>query len=293
MSVNRSEVRKSALSLIYALLENGGAADSFDIELFWSIAQEKKQDHFNEAHAKAVLHTCRVSADSARLVAGRAENLITALHGDLTTAALRDEVARFAQQSAAFESALAALNYCLRDKRREGTEQLALCTRDILRLAGVLAALGEELLPRFADFPVYHHLSEPLSASIRRRCRLMAAVVGLSEPLTLVDSKEHGGLGRMAADLHELRPAAEELARAVLAQRETLEGEITQRLTNYSLERLDTVDTVILLIALYELRFNKLEPAIVISEANQLANAYSGSKSAPFIHGILAAAAKA
>ena len=53
------------------------------------------------------------------------------------------------------------------------------------------------------------------------------------------------------------------------------------------------IDSGILLIALYELRFNGLEAAIVISEANQLADTYSGSKSAPFIHGILAAAAKA
>ena len=71
MSINRSEIRKSALSLIYALLENSNG-ESFDLDLFWDIAQEKKRDHYNEAHAKAVLHVCRASADSARLLNERA-----------------------------------------------------------------------------------------------------------------------------------------------------------------------------------------------------------------------------
>lgn len=293
MSINRSEVRKSALSLIYALLENGGDPNGFDMELFWSIAREKKQDHFNEAHAKAVLHVCRASGDSERLLAERSGALLAAMQGDLTTVALRDEVERFAGQSAAFESALAALNYSLRDKRREGTAQLTLCTHDVLRLAAILTTLGTDLLPRLADYPVYGSVTHPLAASIRRRCKLTAAAGALAEPMNLSESKEHAGLARQAADLHELRPAAEELALAVLSHREELEREISTHLNNYSLERLDTVDSCILLIALHELRFNKLEPAIVISEANQLANAYSGSKSAPFIHGILAAAAKA
>jgi transcription termination factor NusB len=53
------------------------------------------------------------------------------------------------------------------------------------------------------------------------------------------------------------------------------------------------VDRCILYIALYELEYNKLDTPIVVSEANALADAYSGGKSAPFIHGVISAAAKA
>lgn len=292
MSINRSEIRKSALSLIYALLENSNG-ESFDLDLFWDIAQEKKRDHYNEAHAKAVLHVCRASADSARLLNERAEALENAMHGDLTSAALREEVEHFVRRSAAFESAIAALNYCLHDKRREGTHQLALCTRDTLQLAAALTAMGEDLLPRFADFPAYVNYTEAMAAIIRRRGKLTAAVSELAEPANLRDSKEFAGLARMAGDLCELCPAVEELAFGVIEHRAELETELDSLINNYTMERLDLVDRVILLIALYELRVSKLETAIVISEANLLAHTYSGSKSAPFIHGILAAAAKA
>lgn len=293
MSINRSEVRKSAVTLLYALRENGGNANTFDRNLFWSIAQEKKTDRLRESHARAVLHTCRASGDSAGLLAERAETLLTSMSGDLTTVTLRDETERYAKQNQAFEAALSALNYSLNDNRREDTEQLALCTQDVLRLATALAAMGNDLLPRFADYPASRHITEPLAAAIRRRGRLMAETAALTNPITLADNKEHAGLARQASDLQELRPAAEELADAVLAHREELETELSELVENYSLERVDVIDSCILLLALYELRFSKLEPAIVISEANQLAHAYSGSKSAPFIHGILAAAAKA
>ena len=38
---------------------------------------------------------------------------------------------------------------------------------------------------------------------------------------------------------------------------------------------------------------NGLDTPIIVSEATALADAYSGGKSAPFIHGIISAAAKA
>lgn len=293
MSINRSEIRKSALTLLYALRGNGDCPDSFDFDLFWKIAQEKKSDRMRESHARAVLHVCRASGESAQLLASRAEALLTAMQGDLTTVTLRDETERYANRSQAFEAAVSALSYCLGDNRREDTEQLALCTRDVLRLAAALSPMGEDLVQRFADFPASRSLTEPLAAAVRRRGKLMEATAGLSDPITLADSKEHAGLARQAADLQGLRPATEELVNAILRHREELEAELSERIANYSLERVDLIDSCILLIALYELRFNKLEPAIVISEANLLANAYSGSKSAPFIHGILASAAKA
>lgn len=293
MSINRSEIRKATLTLLYALRENGNNAEAFDAELFWTIAQEKKTARMREAHARAILHTCRASGESARLLEDRAESLLSAMQGDLTTVTLRDETERYTNQNRAFEAAVSALSYCLEDKRREDTEQLALCTRDVLRLAVALTAMGTDLLHRFADYPASRTVTEPLAAAVRRRSKLLEAAAALSAPLTLADSKEHAGLARLAADLQELRPATEELASAILKNRDALETELAGLIANYSLERVDTIDSCILLIALYELRFNKLEPAIVISEANLLANAYSGPKSAPFIHGILAAAAKA
>ncbi len=290
--MNPAQVRRSALNLVYAVLANGGDAATFDYDLFWTISREKEVDRYRTLHAKAVLHAGRVSADSARLLEERTETLENSLHGDLTTAALREECERYARQSSAFESALTALRYCLDDKRREGTEQLELCTTDVLRLAKALCGLGDELPVHLNDALPYRGVCEPLAAVVRRRGRVAAAVAALSDPIALPETNELQGLQRQAREISELRPAAETLAKAVLSHVAEMDALLEGLLAHYSPERLDMVDRCILYIALHELLVNKLEIAIVVSEANALANAYSGSKSAPFIHGIIAAAAK-
>lgn len=290
MNISRSKIRQTALVYLYAYLTN--PAQSLDLGLFWSIAQEKEQDHYRTALAKAVLHTCRDSADSARLLAERLQQVENLMHADLTAASLREEIGRYAHQSDLFDAALKALRYCLADKRRDTTDQLVLCTGDVLRLAAVVVAMGADLLPRFADFPAYRQQLDSLAAVVNRRSRMQQLCASLSRPETMAGNKEYAGLVRMAQDMQELRPAVESFVKAVIARIPLMESRLEGLLTNYSLERLDLVDKAILYISLYEMEENALEVPIVVSEATALANAFSGSKSAPFIHGLIAAAAK-
>lgn len=291
--ITPSQVRRSALNLIYAVLSGGCAAEDIDSNLFWSISCEKETDRYRTALAKAMVRAGRSSADSARLLATRAEAFTAAAQGDLTTAALREEAAHYMKQSSAFEAALAALAYCLNDKRREGTEQLELCTKDVLTLAKAVSGLAADLILHLEDAAPYRYVTEPLCAALRRRSRLQDEVAAFAAPLALPEHKDIAALQRQARDLAELRPAAVAMVKAVLARREETDAQLETLLAHYTTERLDMVDKAILYIALYELQVSKLEVAIVVSEATALANDYSGSKSAPFIHGIIAAAAKA
>lgn len=291
MNISRSKIRQTTLGYLYAYLSNG--QQPVDAELFWSIALEKERDHLRTAQAKTLLHTGRDHADSARLLAERVEQVENHMHADLTAAGLREEIARYAQQSAQFDAALKALRYCVADKRRDTTDQLALCVGDVLRLASVVVALGGGMMPHFADFPAYRQQLDSLAAVVNRRARMLQACAALANPGELADTKEHIGLVRQARDMKELRPAVESLAREVIARIPLLEPRVEALLTNYSIERLDVVDKAILYLALYELEEKGLDTPIVVSEATALAHEYSGSKSAPFIHGIIAAAAAA
>ena len=291
-SINPARVRRSALNLMYAAMENGGSLDSLDTALFWNVALERDTDQYRTALAKAVLHTCRASADSARLLTERVQKAKEALHADLTAATLRESLERYATRTDEWEESLAALRAELDNKRATDTEELARCTKSAITLARALGGLGAEMLPSFADFPMYRGVLEPLAAVVKRRGRLMEACAGMADEGYLAGKPEFAGLLRRMQDLAELRPAAENLARAALEHREELEAEISSLLEHYRTERLDTVDLCILLLMLYELREEKLATPIVVSEATELADTYSGGKSAPFIHGVIAAAAK-
>lgn len=291
-SINPARVRRSALNLMYAAMENGGSLDSLDTALFWNVALERDTDQYRTALAKAVLHTCRASADSARLLAERVQKAQEALHADMTAATLREALERYSTRTDEWEESLAALRAELDNKRATDTEELARCTKSAITLARALGGLGAEMLPSFADFPMYRGVLEPLAAVVKRRGRLMEACAGMADEEYLAGKPEFAGLLRRMQDLAELRPAAENLARAALEHREELETEIAGLLEHYRTERLDTVDHCILLLMLYELRVEKLATPIVVSEATELADTYSGGKSAPFIHGVIAAAAK-
>ncbi|MDO4816946.1 MAG: transcription antitermination factor NusB [Akkermansia sp.] len=291
-SINPARVRRSALNLMYAAMENGGSLDSLDTALFWNVALERDTDQYRTALAKAVLHTCRASADSARLLAERVQKAQEAMHADLTAATLREALERYATRTDEWEESLAALRAELDNKRATDTEELARCAKSAITLARALGGLGAQMLPSFADFPMYRGVLEPLAAVVKRRGRLMEACAGMADEEYLAGKPEFAGLLRRMQDLAELRPAAENLARAALEHREELETEISGLLEHYRTERLDTVDHCILLLMLYELRVEKLSTPIVVSEATELADTYSGGKSAPFIHGVIAAAAK-
>ena len=56
---------------------------------------------------------------------------------------------------------------------------------------------------------------------------------------------------------------------------------------SWTLERIAKVDHAILLIAAFELLFTEMSDSIVINEAIELANTYSGEKSGAFVNGVL------
>jgi len=291
--IPKSVIRQSALTAIYAVMENGGSPETMDWDLFWTIAEEKASQRLCLSIAKAIEHQCRFNEDSTNLFDTRAADTFLAMEGDLTTASLREGLNRYERCNNEFNAALGTLHYSLKNKRRVSTEQIAGDSADVLRLASILIETAKELTPCFADFPAYRSVLDPLKAAIRRRSEIMKACVLLKEPAALADNMEFKGLARLAQDLKDLRPAAQKLASDVLAHREQFESRMAPLLQNYSLDRLDTVDKCILYLALYELEIGKLGTPIVVAEATALAQAYSGSKSAPFIHGIIAAAAKA
>ena len=291
--INTSKVRQAALNLIYAVEENGGNITDFDLNLFWEIAQEKETDTYRKNLAKAIIHAARSSADSARLLNTRAEAALNAIKDNLPAAKLAEDIERVQKRSDEFEASVKALKYCIKDKRQDTTMQLGICCTDTMNLAHAIAGLCKELLPGFADFPELRQVLQQLEAAINRRVKLMKVCDSLRHPHDLLGQAEYTNLVRSAEMLQELRPEAEKLALGIIARKPQMEEKLESLLQNYSLTRMDVVDKCIIYLALYEMEVNKLDTPIVVSEATALAHAYSGGKSAPFIHGIISAAAKA
>lgn len=287
--LHQSKIRKTALSLIYAIVEQNATETDFSYDLFWEIALEKELDHYRQALAKAVLHACRAANEVGGSFIERAETFIQETEGDYTQIAQREATEPCIERTKALLIALKELNYSLHDKRRDGTKALEASGRKAIVQAATLKEMSDSLLLKYEDSPT--PATDSVAAALRRWVRVLSECSTLGNPLALGESGEYAGLGKRARILDALRPEAEELARETLAHRSEWEDMLARLLRNYVPERLDAVDKSILYLSLYELQCRKLKAPIVISEAINLAHEYSGAKSAPFIHGILATAA--
>lgn len=79
----------------------------------------------------------------------------------------------------------------------------------------------------------------------------------------------------------------EELVRGTLAGQEQIDQRIRQHSEHWRLERMPVVDRNILRMAIWELTGTSTPAAVVINEALELAQRYSGPEAVPFINGVL------
>ena len=87
----------------------------------------------------------------------------------------------------------------------------------------------------------------------------------------------------------EIFSFANELVTGVLSNQLEIDETISSMAQNWSLDRMPAVDRAILRLAVYEINFADLEPAIAISEAVSLANELSTDESGAFVNGVLSA----
>lgn len=118
--------------------------------------------------------------------------------------------------------------------------------------------------------------------------------------MKLIYEWEMGGEGGEETRRNLLEVVPEEIEYAfmdalydgVVAEHEKLDVLISEYARGWSLDRLSRVDLAILRLGVYELSRKVNPPAIVINEAVELANNYSGDKAGPFVNGVLGSIAR-
>lgn len=100
------------------------------------------------------------------------------------------------------------------------------------------------------------------------------------------------GLARADARWLAALERAEPLAAAVVARADELDRQIADAAEHWRLERMGVIERNILRIALLEITDRLVPPKVAITEAVRLAHWFGGTKSAPFVNGVLDALAR-
>ena len=80
---------------------------------------------------------------------------------------------------------------------------------------------------------------------------------------------------------------AQSLVKGVLSHQATIDQMISAHTTSWTLERMVSVDKVILRIGTYEIKYLRIDPSVVINETIEIAKEYSTLDSSRFINGVL------
>lgn len=96
-------------------------------------------------------------------------------------------------------------------------------------------------------------------------------------------------LARASEEASPLVPYAAELARGCYAHISEIDRGLARVSENWALDRMPGSDRNLLRLAVYELRFSpeRVDDAVVINEAVEIAKAYGTDESASFVNGVL------
>lgn len=91
----------------------------------------------------------------------------------------------------------------------------------------------------------------------------------------------------------EDRKFAQSLVQGVVRQQPAIDAVIAQSAVDWKIERMPTIDRNVLRMAVYELQNDAQTPiSVIISEALELAGAYSTDEAKRFVNGVLSSVAK-
>ncbi len=289
--VDQLPIRKFALMLLYAFEIQGTTpeeTDKFPFREYRQLTGEEDNLRYCRALSKALQHETRAIRELFRFILKRHESCCAAA----VRQANAERIVRNAQQVLAHTGLLANDIAALRaqtplPKKFTKTEELQPVCDSVLTRCGQLDRSVAEtllLLEGITDPDI-----EAYAGLLRHIRRALIPCLQLNEPWKLGPNSEHANLAYIYEYNTGIRPASELLARDVFSHRTEWEELLRKLLRHYVPERMNVVDRCILYLSFYELKIHKLGPGAVISQANNLANTYSGGKSAPFVHGIIAA----
>lgn len=126
-----------------------------------------------------------------------------------------------------------------------------------------------------------------LRPETKARARALQVLYSMevAEHLALVDAV--GRMARLTGPDPNVYDQAEQLAQAVLQEKDELDRHAADAADNWRIERIAAVERNILRLGIHELLLGEVPPKVVIDESVQLAHWFGGAKAPAFVNGVL------
>ncbi|MDH3069147.1 transcription antitermination factor NusB [Akkermansia sp. N21169] len=287
--LSRHQVRQAVVQFLYGLtLDSLQSITDADIEAIWDIILEPDRAALDKARVKAITHLTRDLPDKIRLFQTRADNTLKAIEGNPALSDFRDMLTDLIKREQSLDASVRSLRSAKKTDPTAETRAMEAAYNSLQIINSTLLQIRPSLIAKLEDYPQFRFVMDPLKSSISKLQDISSRISGLENPEGHKNATEFAPVIETSQEMCQLRTDAGELLRKVLANIEDLDQLISDKLENFSPERISPVDRSILRLAAYELKYRKdLATPIVVKEAIRLAEDYSTSEAPRFVNGIL------
>ena len=121
------------------------------------------------------------------------------------------------------------------------------------------------------------------AADLNPPADIPAAIAAFWDEISEIEPSE-GGIGKVG---EKPRKFAEERVVGVLSNLKEIDDVLVAHLDNWDLYRLGTIERAVLRMGIWEMKFSDVPKPVVINEAIDLVNWFSGPKSRTLVNGVL------
>jgi len=290
---SRRQIREAVVQFLYCADLEGGANPANLRAPFWDFVTETDRRNLQIATFRTVHHLAH--GREGRLVefVERQAAAATFLSARPEAEGLKSTLKRIAELESGWSTTLAKLERLPKDDDDASVaENFGEALSKLFMLDRELALSRSSFLQDVEDFPALRGQLEAVSGSIRRLQRISDRMRMVEEPEKFPEQADLARLRDSKADIEALRRLADELADAIVGDKEAIDEQLAIVVDNFSPERIDPVDRAILRMATYEIRHAKAPVKVVINEAIELAKRFGTTDSSRFVNGVLDRIAK-
>jgi N utilization substance protein B len=290
---SRRQIREAVVQFLYCADLEGGANPANLRAPFWDFVTETDRRNLQIATFRTVHHLAH--GREGRLVefVERQAAAATFLSARPEAEGLKSTLKRIAELESGWSTTLAKLERLPKDDDDASVaENFGEALSKLFMLDRELALSRSSFIQDVEDFPALRGQLEAVSGSIRRLQRISDRMRMVEEPEKFPEQADLARLRDSKADIEALRRLADELADAIVGDKEAIDEQLAIVVDNFSPERIDPVDRAILRMATYEIRHAKAPVKVVINEAIELAKRFGTTDSSRFVNGVLDRIAK-
>ncbi len=284
---NQRQLRENTLQLFYAYQLADDELPENVAERFFHLTQEPQREALYSPIAKWILTQATPFLNNLSKVEDQVELTLPQIKVVKNSASLLTVLSQWLASGHLFAQSLVEIKKLKSASNQEEKTKLKALNDASLEHAKHLSLYERQLKTELLDLPVLLEDFSEFFSLISQTATPLSRVLLVATPETYNEHEQFQGIHKKALKIAEEREQILTFFNKVIANNTSVSEKVLPLVKNFSEDRLDIIETSILILGGYELLHTKEERSYVMNDWIELAKKYSTQNSSKFINGVL------